>query len=433
MRRLMKNKMVAENSAQRLFVSVKVLNESGEIKWNSNKEVYQDKQVSTLIGEKPISLDNKYRKGRAWIELNKENLRWNIERFQELLPKGCKLMPAVKANAYGHGSIQVARMLQECGVEDFCVASLSEGIELRRAGICGEILILGYTYPSMLEEVTQYDLTQTVVDSAYANELKDFGKRIKVHIGVDTGMHRLGESCERIENLIKMWKIPNLTITGIYSHLCVADDLSEDTQKYTRKQIADFCLVLKKLREAKLPRVKAHLLGSYGVLNYPEYCLDYVRVGIALYGILSNTEDEPKIKLALKPVLSLKTRVESIRILNKGEGAGYGLAYIADRQVRIAALAIGYADGVPRCLSNTGWVLMNGYKAPIIGRICMDQMLVDVTQVPSVQPGQEAVLIGRSKEEEIRAPLFASWTQTITNEILSRLGSRLERIIINDL
>lgn len=371
-----------------------------------------------------------YRKGRAWIELNKENLFWNVEQFRKILPDQCRIMPAVKANAYGHGSVEVAGMLQEAGITDFCVATLTEGIELRRAGISGEILILGYTHPALLEEVARFDLTQTVVDSDYADELQTYGGQIKVHIGVDTGMHRLGERFEQIDEIRAMWNIPNLRITGIYSHLCVADSNTRLDKEFTLRQIRSFQTLLSQLKESGLQKGKAHLLGSYGVLNYPEYCYDYARIGIALYGILSSLEDTTRLQPRLRPVLSLKTRIESVRDLEKGEGAGYGLAYTAGCKARIAALSVGYADGVSRSLSNTGWVLIGGQKAPVIGRICMDQMLVDVTGISCAVPGEEAVLIGKSGGEEISAPLFASWTNTISNEVLSRLGSRLERVEI---
>lgn len=380
--------------------------------------------------ERPERKSFLYRKGRAWIELNKENLFWNVEQFRKILPDQCRIMPAVKANAYGHGSVEVAGMLQEAGITDFCVATLTEGIELRRAGISGEILILGYTHPALLEEVARFDLTQTVVDSDYADELQTYGGQIKVHIGVDTGMHRLGERFEQIDEIRAMWNIPNLRITGIYSHLCVADSNTRLDKEFTLRQIRSFQTLLSQLKESGLQKGKAHLLGSYGVLNYPEYCYDYARIGIALYGILSSLEDTTRLQPRLRPVLSLKTRIESVRDLEKGEGAGYGLAYTAGCKARIAALSVGYADGVSRSLSNTGWVLIGGQKAPVIGRICMDQMLVDVTGISCAVPGEEAVLIGKSGGEEISAPLFASWTNTIANEVLSRLGSRLERVEI---
>lgn len=340
-----------------------------------------------------------------------------------------RIMAAVKANAYGHGATQVAGILQQCGVTDYCVASLAEGVELRSAGIRGQILILGYTHPSELTEAAAYDMTQTVVDAAYARELERFGQPIKVHIGIDTGMHRLGERFEKFEDILSMWQIRNLQITGIFSHLCVADGTGVGDREYTLHQIAGFLKVTEQLRKAGITGFCTHLLSSYGVLNYPEYHFDYARIGIALYGILSSLGDRTKVSLPLKPVLSLKARIQSVRTLEAGESAGYGLTYTAAGQRRIAALSVGYADGIPRSLSNTGYVLIHGKKAPVAGRICMDQMMADITDVAEAAPGDEAVLIGRSGTEEISAPLFASWAGTITNEVLSRLGGRLDRIV----
>lgn len=371
-----------------------------------------------------------YQKGRAWIELNRENLLHNVKEFRSILAPSCKIMAAVKANAYGHGAVEIAKILQEAKVNDFCVATVSEGIELRQAGIDGQILILGYTHPKRLEELVQYDLTQTVVDASYGYQLQQFGKKIKVHICIDTGMHRLGERFEKIEDILAMWEIPNLHITGIYSHLCVADNAAETDRDYTLYQIANFRQVIASLDKAGKTGYQTHMQSSYGVLNYPEFQFDYARLGIALYGSLSEIHDVTKVKADLKPVLSLKSRIQSVKVLNKGEGAGYGLTYIADHLTKIAAVSIGYADGVSRSLSNCGYVLIHGKRAAIIGRICMDQLLIDITDIPDAAPGEEVVLIGSCGEEEITACLFASWTNTITNEVFSRFGSRLERIVV---
>ncbi len=368
-------------------------------------------------------------KGRAWIELNKENLMDNIRQFRLLLPPGCALMPAVKANAYGHGAALVAGALQEQGVRNFCVASAAEGIELRRAGILGEILVLGYTHPSQFTDLIHHDLTQTVVDADYAARMQEDGRRFVVHIGIDTGMHRLGERWDNIEAIQQMFRLPNLRVTGVYSHLCVSDGTSHWERAYTLEQIRHFEAVVEELHRRGISGFKCHLQGSYGILNYSQLCFDYARAGIALYGILSGRDDKVNASMELRPVLSLKARVGTVRMLYQGEGAGYGLAYRAGENRRIGALSIGYADGIPRSMSNCGYVLCHGRKAPVIGRICMDQMLVDFTGVPEAKAGDEAVLIGKSGDLEIRAEDLASWAGTISNEILSRLGSRLERMM----
>lgn len=369
-----------------------------------------------------------YRKGRAWIELNLDHLKHNMRQFRRLLPWDCALMPAVKANAYGHGAMLVAKTLQEQGVNAFCVASASEGVQLRRAGITGELLVLGYTHPAQFDDLIAYDLIQTVVDGNYARELQRDGRKFTVHVGIDTGMHRIGERWENMEEILKIFRMPCLNVTGIYSHLCVSDGQSQQERAYTMEQIHHFEYVIEELHRQGFQDFKCHLQGSYGVLNYSQYCFDYARIGIAFYGIYSEKNDITNADLDLKPVLSLKSKVVSVRNLYQGEAAGYGLAYNADQNRRIAVLSIGYADGVPRNLSNCGYILCNGKMAPIVGRICMDQMMVDVTTIPQVKPGDEAVLIGKSGGLEIRAEDMAQWAGTISNEIVSRLGERLERV-----
>lgn len=369
--------------------------------------------------------------GRAWIELSKTNLYKNIDELSRLLPVGCKLMPAVKANAYGHGAVIITKALADKGIKSFCVASIMEGIELRKNGITGEILILGYTHPSHFTLLIKYCLIQTVIDYSYAMQLNSYGKKIRVHLKIDTGMHRLGERPEQIDKICNIFNLQNLVIEGVYTHLCVSDGSSTDDKDFTQKQATSFYEVLKMLDERGLEYHKAHLLASYGLLNYPELCGDYARVGIALYGVLSNRQDEVRCPIHLYPVLSIKARISIVKELFKGEGAGYGLHFIAKENKRIAVLSIGYADGIPRSLScGVGKVLINGKFAPIIGNICMDQTLVDITNIPDVKQGDIAVIIGMSGDNEIKVYDLAEQSGTITNEILSRLGARLERKLL---
>lgn len=370
-------------------------------------------------------------RSRAWIELDRDALRHNVEVLRKLLPDGCELMPAVKANAYGHGAVLISRELSQFGVKAFCVATIQEGIELRENGIAGEILILGYTYPTQIPLLVQYDLMQTVVDLPYAEILDRCGQKVKVHIAVDTGMRRLGEPCENFENICRMFHLHHLKIEGIYTHLCTDDtELTEDIA-FTMKQGRAFDNVVSQLVERGFGFPKKHLLASYGLINYPELGGDYARVGIALYGVLSTRTDLERSALSLRPVLSVKARVTTLKALRKGEAAGYGLQFVADRETRIAVLAIGYADGIPRSLScGVGNVLIHGCKAPIVGRICMDQMLVNVSDIPDVKAGDVVIIIGQFEDAKITACDLAEQTGTIANEILSRLGERLERQII---
>lgn len=371
-----------------------------------------------------------YQKGRAWIELDIDNLAYNIRQFRKILSPKCAIMPAVKANAYGHGAVLIAKALQGLEIKDFCVASVNEAALLRKAGILGQILILGYTSPNQFSDLVKYKLTQTVVDYPYAKLLNDFGQAVFVHIGIDTGMHRLGERSENIKEICKIWEFENLKITGVYSHLCMSDGVSDAERDITLKQIEEFNMVINSLHRKGIHHFKTHIQGSYGVLNYPALKFDYARLGIALYGVLSSPKDRIISNTKLKPVLSLKARIACVKRLHKGEALGYGLTYKAGKEMQIATVAVGYADGIPRELSNKGFALINGQKAAIVGRVCMDQLMVDVTDIKGVSCGDEAVFIGKSGNSEIMAADLADSINTISNEILSQLGSRLGRVSI---
>ena len=371
-----------------------------------------------------------YEKGRAWIELDLDNLHHNVKVLRSMLPKDCELMPVLKANAYGHGAVLIARELNKIGVQNFCVATVSEAVELREYGIQGHILILGYTHPQQFKLLCQYDLTQTVVDMEHATVLNEFGQSVQVHIAVDTGMHRLGERSDDLEKILQIFQMENLTVTGLFTHLCTDDTDRIEDQVYAKRQVRSFYELVEKLRRhGYAPPI--HVLSTYGLLNYPEFGGSYARIGIALYGVLSHQEDLDRCGLDLHPVLSVKARVVTTKKLSPGEGVGYGLTYVADCETRIAVISVGYADGIPRRLSCChGKVLINGSEAPIIGRICMDQMIVELSDTANVKSGDVAVIIGSSDNQNITAYEMAKQCGTITNEILSRLGERLNRVCI---
>ena len=364
------------------------------------------------------------RKGRAWITINLQNLKHNVNEFQRILPKECRLMPAVKANAYGHGAGIIGKALWDMGIRDFCVASAQEGAELRESGITGQILILGYTPACQFEELKRYELTQTAVDYEYAKELNAFGEILPVHVGIDTGMHRLGERSDSRENIFKIWELENLEVTGVFSHLCASDGTTREEKEYTLKQIKEFDRIVEELWGRGLCDFKTHLQGSYGVLNYPGLFYDYARVGIALYGVLSSPGDQIAAEVSLKPVLSLSARLVCVKELYEGEPVGYGLSFTAPGEMKIGVVSIGYADGLPRELSNQGHALINGKKVSIIGRVCMDQLMVDVSEVKGAACGDEVIFIGKSGDEMIKAEELAQEAGTIANEILSGIGRR---------
>ncbi len=388
---------------------------------------------------------------RAWIELDAAALEQNVNFLRSRLPEHCRLMPAVKAQAYGHGAALISRQLNRLGVDAFCVACVSEGIELREAGVQGEILILGYTSPEDFPLLCGHGLTQTVIDYPYAQELNRFGQTLHVHIGVDTGMHRVGIRCEKIEEIAAVYQMENLTVDGIFTHLCASDSPHPDHRSFTKSQVLAFGQVVDILQEQGLPCPGQHLLASYGILNLlpdrawhegpvppvgnrggldgDRLAADYVRPGIVLYGVLGSQTDLDVWKDFLRPVLSLKAKVASIRPLYAGESVGYGITYTAEKNMKIAAVTIGYGDGLPRELSNgKGSVLIHGHRAPIVGRICMDQTIVDISGIPHVHAGDDAVIIGSSGTLEITAGQIAEQCGTITHEILTGLAPRLDRI-----
>jgi serine/alanine racemase len=372
-----------------------------------------------------------FKLGRAWIELDMESLRYNVNLLRGILPESCELMPAVKANAYGHGAVLICRELNKLGVRNFCVASVTEGAELRRGRIRGDILVLGYTHPKQFHLLKQYHLTQTIIDHNYATVLNGYGKKLEVHIKVDTGMHRLGERSENIDKILQIYNYNNLAVSGIYTHLCAADLEGDEGKAFTQAQIDKFNAVLSGITEKGYPRPKAHIHGSYGVFLNNTNMYDYARVGIALYGMLSGQGDAETRNAALRPVLSIKARICAVKTVFANEPAGYGLAFTAVRDTPIAILAIGYADGIPRDLSGgAGYALINGCEAPVVGRVCMDLMAVDITGIENVYSGDIAVIIGKSGAKEITACDMAKQAGTISNEILSRLSVRLERVVI---
>lgn len=363
--------------------------------------------------------------GRAWIEVDLSAVRENAAVLQGLLPVQCRLMAVVKADAYGHGAGPVCRALERAGVQAFAVATAAEGAALRKQGVRGTILVLGWTSPAEAAEASRKELTLTVADSAHANALDGVGVPLRVHLALDTGMHRLGIPWDDDAAIRAVYRCRNLRVEGTFSHLGVCDSLEETDADFTREQIRRFFSAASRMERMGCPPGKLHLQSSYGVLNDRGLPCDYARVGIALYGALGGgeTAEQPE---RLRPVLALRARVALVREIAAGEAAGYGRAFQAERPTRLAVITIGYADGIPRTLRG-GRVLIGGEAAPIVGRVCMDQLLADVTGLSRAEPGMTATLIGRDGEAEISASELALAAGTIPNELLSRLGPRLGR------
>ena len=369
------------------------------------------------------------KKDRAWIEVNLKQLQKNAEIIQKFLKEGCELMAVVKANGYGHGAVETAKALNAVGVCSFAVATIDEGIALRREGICGKILILGYTDPERAGELKKYELCQTIISLPYADALKRREQGLQAEVKIDTGMHRQGVRWDQLQDIKRLFLDPAFHICGMYTHFCAADSQEEQDMLFTKEQIRRFEEVVKYLRSEQIPLPSLHMQSSYGLVNYPELVCDYARIGILLYGSLSSGRDEVRVEIPVSPVMEIKARVTSVRELEEGEQAGYGRAFQAERKTKLACISVGYADGLPRTLScGKGEVLVHGKRVSLVGRICMDQALIDVTEIEDVKEGDVVTLVGRDGKEEIRMSELADRAGTIANELFSRLGSRLKRI-----
>ncbi|MDE6314325.1 MAG: serine racemase VanT catalytic subunit [Lachnospiraceae bacterium] len=383
--------------------------------------------VATLWNKfKPKKTTDTAETDRAYLEINLRNLEHNAKILQQAMVPECKLMAVVKAEAYGHGAFEITSHLNKMGIKDFAVATIDEGIHLRKYGIRGNILILGYTCIQRAPELKKYDLTQTLIDFHYASALNSQGVVVKAHIKIDTGMHRLGIPSSDFSKVEKIFHMKNIKVYGIFTHLCCSDSLLPEDAAFTKKQIKCFYGLIDVLKKDGITIPKLHIQSSYGLLNYPDLNCDYVRAGIALYGVLSSPKDDTLLKLDLRPVLSLKSKIILIRTICTGESVGYGRSFQAQRDSLIAIVPIGYGDGFPRSLSyGKGSVLIHDKYAPIVGRICMDQLAVDVTELDNVSVGDEVTLISGDKFTELSATAVAACSNSISNELLCRMGDRL--------
>jgi alanine racemase len=362
----------------------------------------------------------------TWAEIDLDNLAYNFRQIKNLLSPATKVMVTVKADAYGHGLIPVSKRLVSQGADYLGVASIDEGIILRQAGITLPILIMGLILKKDIEPVFSYRLTTTVCDLELAMALNKMAKRqarpIDVHIKVDTGMGRIGVLYQVAEKLIK--KINNMeliNIEGIFTHFPLADK----NREFTLHQINLFECLVDKLNKDGIRIPLVHAANSLGVVGYKSSHFNMVRPGLIIYGLYP----AQNLKIKLKPVLSLKTKVIFVKKLPMGHGISYGHDYITSKESRIATLPIGYGDGYPRNLSGKAPVLIGGKRFKINGRICMDQVMVDVGNF-SVKIGDEVVLIGSQGKNKISAEELARLSGTIPYEIVCGLGSRIPRVYI---
>lgn len=370
---------------------------------------------------------------RAFAEINLTNFKHNIDVISNMLDENCEIIGIVKANAYGHGAVEVASYFESIGIKYLAVACISEAIELREGNIKGEIIVLGYTPVCQKEELIKYNLTQTLVNSEYAKNLSELPGTVKCHVALNTGMNRIGENRDNLEDIKSIFNLSNIKIMGIFSHLCRADSEAEEDILFTRKQIENFDYIIDELESEKLNLGKVHLQNSYGIASYREIHRDLARPGIILYGVPCDPCDTILSKLPekeqLKPTMSLRCRVAMVKEVDSGENIGYGNNFTTSKPMKIATITIGYADGFSRAVSKKDFkVLINGQYGTIVGNVCMDQTMVDVTDVDDVKEGDIVTLFGQDGEFYLPVNQLSRLSGTITNETLSCIGNRVERV-----
>ncbi len=370
---------------------------------------------------------------RVWAEISLDAIGHNTSEIKKKLSKGTQMMGVVKANAYGHGVCQTARVLLENGADQLAVAFADEAVELRKAGFGVPVLVLGNSTDSDIKKLIDFNIMPAVSDYSFAEKFSAAacaaGKTAKLHIKLDTGMSRIGflaEDCNTVDEILKIAKLPGIYIEGMFSHFAAAD---EDEDSYTRMQFERFMTVAQSLEERGLKIPIKHICNSAALIRFPEMHLDMVRAGIILYGIYPSC-DFDKSMIDLLPSMTFKSRVSHIKVLDAGAQLSYGRTYTLNEKSKIATVSVGYADGYMRGLSNKTVVSVCGQTAKQIGRICMDQCMIDVTAVNNINVGDEVILFGGS--DKFSAENTAKLIGTIGYELVCAVGRRVPRIYIRD-
>jgi alanine racemase len=363
---------------------------------------------------------------RAWIEIDRGAIAHNIHALEALLKPGTDLMAVIKANAYGHGAVPVATLAQQLGIKFFGVATVPEGIELRQAGISASILVMGAVQSrAQIEAIAEWNLEPTLCSASQAEIFSQaLSAPLPVHLKIDTGMSRLGYPWQQgVDFIQRVTDLPHLHIASIYSHLATADD---PDPSFMKEQQARFDGVIEHTRAAGIPIPALHLANSAGTLFSQVLHYDRVRVGISLYGIYPSPQFT--LVIDLKPVMQVRARIAQIKDLPKGAGVSYGHRYITSKPCRVAIVSIGYADGVPRNLSNQMRVLVRGQVVPQLGVITMDQMVIDITDLAEADVGDVVTLLGQDGESQVLAETWSQLLDTIPYEIVCGFQQRLPRI-----
>jgi len=366
---------------------------------------------------------------RTWAEIDISALLHNFSKIKAL-NKGNEIIAVVKANAYGHGANFVAPALDKAGADRFAVATLDEALQLREMGIEKPVLILGYTDPAAAEQLSKNNISQCVYSKEYAEVLSfEASKKdvwVKIHLKIDTGMSRLGFDCRNeelcgINDAIYAAGCDNLKVEGIFTHFAVSDRTPDSEDGFTDSQYRRFKKAVEALENAGITPEICHCCNSGGILNDPEKHFSAVRPGIILYGL--NPDSSAPLEGFL-PVMTLKTTVALVKEISPEDTVSYGRTFSPEKKAKIATVSAGYADGYPRLLSNKGFVMIKGKKAPVIGRVCMDQTVVDVTHIPDVKMGDEVILFGKSPSAEE----IAGFCDTINYELVCGVSKRVVRV-----
>ena len=372
---------------------------------------------------------------RVYAKIDLDAVAWNMEQMKKNLKEGTEMVAVIKTDGYGHGAVQVASMLESYDyVWGYAVATLDEAVVLRAAEIQKPILVLGCIFPDQYWEMLKYEIRMNVYTKEMAEAISalavEKGEQAYVHIKLDTGMARLGFSAEEssIEEIKEIAELPNLVLEGVFTHFAKAD---EEDKTFTMMQLEKFEWTTQRLEEEGVTFPYVHASNSAGIIDVRRADYNLVRAGIAIYGLYPS-EEVDKEKVQLKPALSLKSHIAFVKDIPAGTPVSYGGDFVSEHQMRIATIPIGYGDGYPRSLSDTGYVLIRGKKAPIIGRICMDQFMVDVSDIPEVKFGDKVTLIGRDQEEYLPVEKLSELSGRFNYEFVCDLGKRIPRVYVQD-
>ena len=365
---------------------------------------------------------------RTWCEVDLDAIRRNMENIREKAGENIKVMAVIKADGYGHGAVQIGHHIEDI-TDYFGVASIDEAVELRKSGLTIPILILGYNSPSLYDLNLLYDVDQTIYSLETAQAMSDravrTGKTARIHIALDTGMTRIGLSPDEkgLEIAKAIAALPNVKIEGLFTHFSCADMIDKS---YTYQQMERYDHFVEMLEEAGINIPVKHICNSAGIMEFDHHRYDMVRAGIILYGLLPSDEVDPT-TVELTPALSWRSRVVNIMEPEMNRGISYGATYVTDHPCRVATISIGYADGYPRSLSNKGWVLIRGQKAPILGRVCMDQMMVDISHIDGVEMEDVVTLAGFDGEERISVEEISEIAGSFNYEFVCDISKRVPR------